>query len=370
MAKILIVSGTPIISGAEYVLSDYLKNTKHTRDIEILHSDVEAVNSFYSQFECRTYKTKLLNPVGVVGNGKLNLIKKLYRFGASSLVFYNIFRKNEIKTVLGNNTGDVIYSLYSSLFGKKHINYIHDMIEKDSLIAKSILFFDKFVYKYIAVSNAVKKNLVDIGIDSKKIVVIYNGLESNKSFLYKDISKEITFGFVGNIDDKKNPLEFLFFFKKARAFFKDKKIKGQMVFGNIQDKELFVQIKKYIEQHKLNIELLGRVNREEMKQFYENINFLVVTSKKDSFPTVILEAFNFGVPVIAHNVDGIPEMVEDGYNGFLYNTSDDFEKILRKLFKYNYNELQKNSNLTIKEKFNNLKKIEKLNNELFEWRRT
>ena len=364
MHKILIISGTPIISGAEYVLGDFLENTEYKKQIQILHSDIKKVNEFYDNFDVdRIYKSKYLKPVGAANN-RFNIIRKLYNLLASCFIFYKIFKDKDIKIVLGNNTGDVIYSFYSNLFRKKHINYIHDMIEKDSFIAKSILFFDKYIDKYIAVSNAVKKSLIEIGINKNKIDVIYNGLKYNENYNVKTIENKIVFGFVGNIEDRKNPLEFIEFIAKAKKILPFE-VEGKMVFGNILDNSLFNKIQNIINKNNLNIKLLGKLDRNYMKSFYSNIHYLVVSSKKDSLPTVILEAFNNGVPVIAHNIDGIPEMVKDGYNGFLYDFPYDFEKILKNLLNQDYNQLQKNANLTIKEKFNNLDKINKLEKEIF-----
>jgi len=369
MHKVLVISGTQIVSGAEYVLGDFLKDTKYKEYIKILHSDVGKVNEFYKEFKVNyIYKSKYLKPVGAVNN-KFNLIKKLYNLLGSFFIFYKIFKDKNIKVVLGNNTGDVIYSFYYYLFKKKHINYIHDMIEPNSMIAKSILFFDRFIYKYIAVSEAVKKALVNIGISEDKIEVVYNGVKYNDTINYKEFKDSITFGFVGNIENNKNPLEFLKFIEVMQQDIKDKAILGKMVYGNILDEELYKAMKEYIKTKKLNVELIGKIVKNNMSHFYDSINFLLLTSKKDSLPTVILEAFNSAVPVIGHNVDGIPEMIESGYNGFLYNSSNDFEKIFKNLLSYDYNKLQKNANITIKEKFNNLEKVKRLENELFEWGR-
>lgn len=356
--KVLIISGTPIISGAEYVLGDYLFHTHRLKDFEMLHSDIQKVEEFYGNFKfLNKYKSKYLNPVSVVGNGKLNLIKKLLNLLCSFFIFYKILKNKEIKTVLGNNTGDTIYSVYSYLFGKKHINYIHDMIKQDSMIAKSILFFDKFITKYIAVSNAVKDALIKLGIKEEKIEVIYNGLQYNPNFIQKELGDKIFFGFVGNIDDGKNPMEFIKFVEIAKKIYNDKEVSGQMVFGSVLDEKLFEVLRQSIKDKGLPIELLGRVDREKMQQFYESIHFLVLTSKKDSLPTVILEAFNHGVPVIGHNIDGVPEIVEDGVNGFLYESDDDFESILIKIQGISYFHMQIMANEVIKYKFSNETKI-------------
>lgn len=44
---------------------------------------------------------------------------------------------------------------------------------------------------------------------------------------------------------------------------------------------------------------------------------LVMASETESAPLTILEGMSSGLPVIATNVGGIPEQVQDGYNGFL-----------------------------------------------------
>ena len=364
--KVLIISGTPIVSGAEYVLGDYLYNNKNVHNIQILHSDVDKVEEYYSKINFnKRNKSKYLNPVGVIGNSKLNLIKKLINLFLSFFIFFKIFRDKSIKKVLGNNTGDTIYSIYSYIFGRKHINYIHDMIEPNSMMAKSILFFDKFIYKYIAVSNAVKDALIKIGIEEDKIEVIYNGLEYNKAINYKEIKDSITFGFVGNIEDRKNPLEFLKFIEIMQDNLKDKLVLGKIVYGNVAEKELYKAINKYIQEKKLNVELIGVVKKDKMNQFYDSIDFLVLTSRKDPLPTVILEAFNNSVPVIGHNIDGVPEMIDDGYNGFLYSNIGNFLGLVKRILQCSYYELQENANLTIKKRFNNITKVQKLNHEFF-----
>ena len=364
--KVLIISGTPIVSGAEYVLGDYLKDNKNIKNMQVLHSDVDRVEEYYKGFYFnKRYKSKYLNPVGVVGNSRLNLAKKLLNLFLSFFIFFRIFRDKSIKKVLGNNTGDTVYSLYSYIFGKKHINYIHDMIEPNSMIAKSILFFDKFIYKYIAVSIAVKDALIEIGISENKIEVIYNGLAYNNTINYKELKDSITFGFIGNIEDKKNPLEFLKFIEVMQRDIKDKIILGKIVYGNILDEELYKTMQEYVKRKKLNIDLIGKIAKNNMNNFYDSINFLVLTSRKDSLPTVILEAFNNVVPVIGHNIDGVPEIINDEYNGLLYDSDEKFNNIAKKLNDLDYKKLQYNANITIKIKFENKTKNKKLDLELF-----
>jgi len=67
------------------------------------------------------------------------------------------------------------------------------------------------------------------------------------------------------------------------------------------------------------INFLGHVRPE---AFFSDIEVLVVPSLwHDPLPTVIIEALTYGVPVIGSNRGGIPELVEEGRTGFLFNPS-------------------------------------------------
>lgn len=55
--------------------------------------------------------------------------------------------------------------------------------------------------------------------------------------------------------------------------------------------------------------------------FVPHLDILVLPSRSENQPMVLLEAFQAGVPVCATTVDGIPEVLEDGKNG-LFITRD------------------------------------------------
>jgi glycosyltransferase involved in cell wall biosynthesis len=72
-----------------------------------------------------------------------------------------------------------------------------------------------------------------------------------------------------------------------------------------------------------NIEMAGKLQRNEMEQSFQNASFLVFTSRSyEGFPMVFLEAMAAGIPVIAPGMAGFPEIIEDGFNGFLFNPGD------------------------------------------------
>lgn len=74
------------------------------------------------------------------------------------------------------------------------------------------------------------------------------------------------------------------------------------------------------------------VKREQKEEIYQSADVLVVPSKAENFPTVILEAFACGLPVIGSNVGGIPELVTNDCGWIIEdNTAEKLSDILQKL---------------------------------------
>jgi len=62
---------------------------------------------------------------------------------------------------------------------------------------------------------------------------------------------------------------------------------------------------------------LGWVDRERMLQLYAGLDLFVFPSRFDTFGNVILEAFTYGMPVVAYNCKGPADLIEDAVSGYL-----------------------------------------------------
>lgn len=57
-------------------------------------------------------------------------------------------------------------------------------------------------------------------------------------------------------------------------------------------------------------------------RFLKAMNVFALTSRSEGMPLVVLEAWAAGVPVVASRVGGLPEMVEQGRTGMLFDSGD------------------------------------------------
>ena len=68
---------------------------------------------------------------------------------------------------------------------------------------------------------------------------------------------------------------------------------------------------------------LGRLPRSEVVEQMKRAAALLVPSLwYEGFPMVIVEALSCGLPIIASRIGGLPEMVQDGHSGLLFEPGD------------------------------------------------
>lgn len=68
-----------------------------------------------------------------------------------------------------------------------------------------------------------------------------------------------------------------------------------------------------------NVKVVVKSTAEELNRFYRKARMLIVPSTWfETFPLVIGEAMSNGIPVIASRIGGLPEIIEDGITGLLF----------------------------------------------------
>jgi len=99
------------------------------------------------------------------------------------------------------------------------------------------------------------------------------------------------------------------------------------------------RLKKILKELQLenNVCFHGYIDEKDLCMLYESACVVVIPSVwMENNPLVAFEAMAYGIPIIASNIGGLPDIIEDGKDGFLVrprNSTDIVEKIL--LFKEN-----------------------------------
>lgn len=100
----------------------------------------------------------------------------------------------------------------------------------------------------------------------------------------------------------------------------------------------------------------GLVKYSDMPRIFDQSDILIVPSIYENCPITILEAMSSGKIVVASNVGGIPEIITDGYDGFLFESGDftELANILVDIFEgvVNVPQIRKNARDTIIQKYN------------------
>lgn len=73
-----------------------------------------------------------------------------------------------------------------------------------------------------------------------------------------------------------------------------------------------------------NVEFLGFISGSKLFSLVENSSFVIVPSEwYENNPLTIIEAYSYGKPVIGANIGGIPEIIDEGETGYIFNSGDE-----------------------------------------------
>ncbi|MEW5821153.1 MAG: glycosyltransferase family 4 protein [Cyanobacteriota bacterium] len=170
----------------------------------------------------------------------------------------------------------------------------------------------KNVSKFIAPSKFLMQIIINSGIDEDQIVYIPNFVEEYKGSI--EISNKRYFLYIGRLSFEKG-------LKTILNAFKDLSDANLKIIGT---GPMETELIEYSLQNNIkNVEFLGFIPRNKIDGYIRACEAIILPSEwYENAPVSIIEAFSMQKPVIASSAGGIPEMVEDGYNGYLFPVSD------------------------------------------------
>lgn len=266
---------------------------------------------------------------------------------------YSLAPLFELKNIVEKNKIDVLHChlFRSNVFGYllkriwfPNINLIiheHGGIGvREKGYSLSLRLMNDKVDKYIAVSKSISKSLVDYSnITSDKISVLYNfvNLEKYSQNNIKNEQREqrtkfgfheydFVVGFAGRLVARKGWQDFL----KAAYLLKNQKNIKFAIAGEGEDKQQMLLLIKKL-QLQDSVKYLGHVSN--MVEFYSKLDCFVMPSHVEPMGLTQLEAQAMGVPVLASNVEGLREVVNDKADCLLFEKgiSEDLVKKIKLL---------------------------------------
>jgi glycosyltransferase involved in cell wall biosynthesis len=240
------------------------------------------------------------------------LFGKLFRIPVIAQIHFDIFDKKAIIQILGEGIrGKIRFTIF-----KRTIKY-HTKIR--------------------VVGSRIKNSLIEkCSCTTQQIVllpVIVPLLNKETDFTKSNDSKTpFRVLFVGRLVPQKN----LFFLLKIAA--ETINIDSSIIFDIIGSGPLRKELEEECKRLKIQNKVIfyGEIANSDLPKFYLNAHLFILTSYYEGFGRVIIEAGAYKLPVLSTNITGPEDIIQDRYNGYLFeinNWKGFVEKIL--LFKNN-----------------------------------
>jgi glycosyltransferase involved in cell wall biosynthesis len=206
----------------------------------------------------------------------------------------------------------VLYGFLSKAYAQTYIATHHGKTSHTSIVRiyeKIEDFILKRTNATIAVSEKMQKDLKKSGIDINSVDLVNNPLAIIPSVNNRKSCKKTTFLFVGRLSPEKGVSDFL----KALALLPSHHEYTFHIVGSGQEE-------KSLKSEVIELDLIDKVIfegfQDDVTKFYNESDCLVMPSHREGLPMTLIEACASSLPIIASNVGGIPQLVDDK-NGIL-----------------------------------------------------
>ncbi len=228
--------------------------------------------------------------------------------------------KAKIKTRIHTFHGHVFSGYFSAL--------------KSKVIQSIERYLAKISTHIIVISPSIEKDIVDTyKITTKqKTNLIRIGITPFKSSLQKTESREkhhlpkdqMICAFMGRLAPIKNPQMFL----NLANNFRDN---PNIHFLFVGDGPLKAPCDAFIKSHNLGHKITSIDWVHEIDDILTAVDTLVMTSLNEGTPLMALEAMQAGVPVLSTPVGGVVDIIENGKNGFLCKSEEEFIQTIHQI---------------------------------------
>ena len=113
-----------------------------------------------------------------------------------------------------------------------------------------------------------------------------------------------------------------------------------LLVGKRTSEEYFQKICSLIKKYDLENKVIFAGNRSDIPDILKASNLFILPSRSEGTPAALIEAMAVGLPCIATDTGGIPEVIENGVNGFLFQRENERELADKIIDVYTNNKLR------------------------------
>lgn len=247
--------------------------------------------------------------------------------------FYSLFRRYKFDIVHTNSTKPgIVARVAARLAGiRRVIHTVHGIAYHQNIpLLKRYFYYcievfatpfshfnvcvNKFYLKYYTWIPFCKSLTIYNGLDFSTFPLVYHAEFYGGSNI-GDSSRTIQLLFVGRLDEQKDPLTTLKAFNMLVS--KYTSVNNQYVLSVVGDGEYLDSCKKYCAEHDLQKLVTFHGWSTDTALHYKNADVFISSSIYEAFGFTLIEAAYFGLPIVATNVEGIPEVVLNNKMGLL-----------------------------------------------------
>jgi len=167
------------------------------------------------------------------------------------------------------------------------------------------------------------KDDINSFVPNERLFILPNTIPDvklNKSTLTRNNDQPVQILFLSNLIPSKGPLEFV---KMAGVIYRKNKNVRFVLAGSSMGDAFLEELRECIAQEGIRnvITIPGSVYGDEKVKLFQETDIFVFPTyyERETFGLVNLEAMQCGIPVVSTSEGAIPEVIQDGVNGFIVN---------------------------------------------------
>lgn len=212
-----------------------------------------------------------------------------------------------------------VFILLFSLMGKSVVLHMHGAMFEEFF--RYHPGFVKFVVSRCASVITVSRYFVNFFLQSglhDKVSLLHNTIEPHRAMNNRNDNGRIIFSYFGALDNRKGIFECIDAIGRHPDSFRGK---AEFHLGGNGDT---ARLQMMIERYGIYdiVKFRGWLDEEDKHRLLSSTDVFVHPSRFESFGISILEAMDYGLPVVTSNVGGIPDLVTDGENGLIVTPGD------------------------------------------------